>query len=66
MISEAVQGDRLAAFPGLRLESADFERVAEYYNLARTKGIQGSDTGFFQVGKFMPASIFTRPHTSPE
>jgi predicted nucleic acid-binding protein len=38
--------DHLSAFPDLQLESEDFEIAAEYYNLARTKGIQGSNTDF--------------------
>ena len=38
--------DHLSAFPDLQLESEDFERAAEYYNLARAKGIQGSNTDF--------------------
>ncbi len=36
----------LAAFPDLRLCEADFELAAEYFNLLRSKGIQGSDTDF--------------------
>ena len=36
----------LSAFPDLQLESEDFELAAEYYNLARAKGIQGSNTDF--------------------
>ena len=38
--------DHLSAFPDLQLESADFELAAEYYNLTRAKGIQGSNTDF--------------------
>ncbi|MBU4176641.1 MAG: type II toxin-antitoxin system VapC family toxin [Desulfurivibrionaceae bacterium] len=34
----------LAAFPDLPLDSADFELAAEFFNLARSKGIQGSNT----------------------
>ncbi|MFZ2725793.1 MAG: PIN domain-containing protein [Methylococcaceae bacterium] len=36
----------LAAFPDLTLSTADFELAAEYFNLLRSKGIQGSDTDF--------------------
>jgi hypothetical protein len=36
--------DHLSAFPDLQLEPKDFELAAEYYNLARAKGIQGSNT----------------------
>ena len=38
--------DHLAAFPDIQLESEDFELAAEYYNLARAKGFQGSNTDF--------------------
>jgi len=36
----------LAAFPDLPLTKEDFERAAEYFNLARWHGIQGSNTDF--------------------
>lgn len=36
----------LAAFPDLVLCEADFELAAEFFNLLRSKGIQGSDTDF--------------------
>jgi len=36
----------LLAFPDLSLESQDFELAAEYYNINREKGIQGSNTDF--------------------
>ena len=36
----------LAAFPDLPLVPEDFELAAEYYNLLRSKGIQGSNTDF--------------------
>lgn len=38
--------DHLSAFPDLQLGSQDFELAAEYFNLARAKGIQGSNTDF--------------------
>jgi len=38
--------DHLSAFPDLQLESIDFELAAEYFNLARANGIQGSNTDF--------------------
>lgn len=38
--------DHLSAFPDLQLESADFVLAAEFFNLARGKGIQGSNTDF--------------------
>lgn len=36
----------LSNFPDLTLESADFETAAEYFNLCRSKGVQGSLTDF--------------------
>jgi predicted nucleic acid-binding protein len=38
--------DHLRPFPDLELTSGDFESVAEFYNLCRSKGIQGSNTDF--------------------
>jgi predicted nucleic acid-binding protein len=38
--------DRLSSFPDLDLETMDFERAAEFYNLCRSRGIQGSNTDF--------------------
>ena len=36
----------LAAFEDLELEKEDYELAAEYFNTARKKGIQGSNTDF--------------------
>jgi len=36
----------LLAFPDLPLASEDFELAAEYFNILRSKGIQGSNTDF--------------------
>jgi hypothetical protein len=36
----------LSAFPDLPLLSNDFELAAEFFNLARSRGIQGSNTDF--------------------
>ncbi|MBI5557681.1 MAG: PIN domain-containing protein [Deltaproteobacteria bacterium] len=36
----------LSAFSDLPLLSSDFELAAEFFNLARSKGIQGSNTDF--------------------
>lgn len=36
----------LSAFPDLPLETSDFEKAAEFFNLCRRKGIQGSNTDF--------------------
>lgn len=38
--------DHLRPFPDLELTIRDFESTAEFYNLCRDKGIQGSNTGF--------------------
>ncbi len=38
--------DHLRAFPDLELTSRDYESAAEYHNLCRTKGVQGSNTDF--------------------
>jgi predicted nucleic acid-binding protein len=36
----------LAAFPDLPLETADFVEAASFFNLCRTRGVQGSNTDF--------------------
>jgi predicted nucleic acid-binding protein len=38
--------ERLRAFPDLPLTESDFERAAEYFNLCRARGVQGSNTDF--------------------
>ncbi|MGK2906105.1 MAG: PIN domain-containing protein [Desulfuromonadales bacterium] len=38
--------DHLRAFPDLALSEGDFETAAEFFNLCRSKGIQGSNTDF--------------------
>lgn len=49
-IARKAQCDRirrsLAAFPDLPIETKDYELAASYYNLCRSKGIQGSNTDF--------------------
>lgn len=37
---------RLRAFPDLLLDTADYELAAEYGNLCRSKGVQGSSVDF--------------------
>ncbi len=37
---------RLRAFPDLRLEAPDYECAAEFSNLSRSRGVQGSNTDF--------------------
>jgi predicted nucleic acid-binding protein len=53
--------DHLRPFPDLELTARDFESAAEFHNLCRGKGIQGSNTGFLicaaAVRRRMP--IFT-------
>jgi len=36
----------LRAFPDLELSNRDYETAAEFFNLCRSKGIQGSNTDF--------------------
>lgn len=38
--------DELQAFPDETLETADFERAAEHFNLCRSRGVQGSNADF--------------------
>jgi predicted nucleic acid-binding protein len=38
--------EHLQAFPDLPLASADYERAAEFFNLCRAKGVQGSNVDF--------------------
>lgn len=35
-----------SAFPDLPIEALDYEKAAEFYNVCRRKGIQGSNTDF--------------------
>ncbi|RJX30045.1 MAG: PIN domain nuclease [Desulfurivibrio sp.] len=53
--------EHLGAFPDLPLLSRDFERAAEFFNLARSKGIQGSNTDFIicSLAYSHKMSIFT-------
>lgn len=36
----------LATFPDLQIETVDYEKAAEFFNISRGKGIQGSNTDF--------------------
>ncbi len=38
--------DHLRPFPDLELTTKDFELAAEFFNLCRSKGVQGSNTDF--------------------
>jgi len=51
----------LSAFPDLPLLSSDFELAAEFFNLARSKGTQGSNTDFIicSLAYSHKMSIFT-------
>lgn len=53
--------DKLRAFPDLRLESADFEMAALFFNQCRAQGVQGSNTDFLlcAVGHLRGMPIFT-------
>ena len=49
-IREKAQFDRLRAhlreFPDLPVQTADHERAAEFFNVCRSRGVQGSNTDF--------------------
>ncbi len=53
--------DHLRPFPDLELTTRDFESAAEFYNLCRGKGVQGSNTDFLicAVAVRNQMSIFT-------
>ena len=53
--------DRLAAFPDERIDRQDYERAAEYVNVCRARGIQGSNTDFLlcAVARRHAMPIFT-------
>jgi predicted nucleic acid-binding protein len=53
--------DKLRAFPDMRLESADFEMAARFFNKCRAEGVQGSNTDFLlcAVGHLRGMPIFT-------
>jgi len=52
---------RLRAFPDVRLDEEHFERAAEFFNLCRSRGIQGSNTDFLicAVADLHGMAIFT-------
>jgi len=64
-IARKAQFDRirlsLAAFTDLLIEAEDYELAASYYNLCRSKGIQGSNTDFLicAVGARHQHEIYT-------
>ena len=53
--------DHLAAFTDLEIETDDYELAAEYYNIARKNGVQGSNTDFLicAISKRRDTPIFT-------
>lgn len=53
--------DHLRAFPDIPLESVDFECAADFFNICRKNGIQGSNTDFLicAVASRMDVPIFT-------
>jgi predicted nucleic acid-binding protein len=38
--------EKLRAFPDLRIETADYETAARFFNRCRAEGVQGSNTDF--------------------
>lgn len=53
--------EKLRAFPDLRLDTADFETAARFFNKCRAEGVQGSNTDFLlcAVGQLRGMPIFT-------
>ncbi|MDC0832111.1 PIN domain-containing protein [Geitlerinema sp. CS-897] len=53
--------DRLRAFPDARITAQDYEQAAEYFNLCRSQGIQGSNIDFLicSVAVRLSATILT-------
>ncbi len=51
----------LRSFEDLAIDSGDYERAAEFFNICRNKGIQGAHTDFLicAVAKRYAAPIFT-------
>ena len=53
--------EKLRAFPDLRLDTADFETAARFFNKCRAESVQGSNTDFLlcAVGHLREMPIFT-------
>lgn len=53
--------EHLTAFPDLPITTKDFEQAARFFNLARSRGIQGSNTDFLicSIAVRHNLSIFT-------
>ena len=54
----------LSAFPDLPLETSDYEKAAEFFNICRKNGIQGSNTDFLicSVAYHRDLEVFTTDH----
>lgn len=59
--------DHLRPFPDLDLATADFEEAAHFFNVCRTRGIQGSNTDFLicAVASRRDLAIFTTDNDFP-
>ena len=53
--------EKLRAFPNMRLETADYETAARFFNACRARGVQGSNTDFLlcAAGFLRGMPIFT-------
>jgi predicted nucleic acid-binding protein len=53
--------DHLRAFPDVNVTRDDYEQAASFFNVCRTKGIQGSNTDFLicAIAARIGSSIFT-------
>jgi hypothetical protein len=53
--------DRLSNFPDVPVITEDYERAAEFFNLCRARGVQGSNTDFLicSVAERIKCSLFT-------
>lgn len=53
--------EKLRAFPDLRLDTADFETAARFFNKCRAGGVQGSNTDFLlcAVSHLRDMPVFT-------
>jgi hypothetical protein len=53
--------DHISPFVDLEISISDYERAAEFFNIARSKGIQGSNTDFLicAIAERYGLSIFT-------
>jgi predicted nucleic acid-binding protein len=53
--------EKLSYFPDIILDEKDYEKAAEFFNLCRAKGVQGSNADFLicSVSKRLGIPIFT-------